>query len=156
MATQIPIKLTPLPAPQSVQWANFDQMVVLICKYIAAAIGANVSFFIQGPSAPSSDQGLFYNTTVNKFMRWSPNDGKYIYITDFVVGMWSVSSVAGDDAAGGWIMLDGRAIDSIGGITPQQQNVLNTIFGANQNLPNVTFAPAIGTPPFWRIYVGGQ
>ena len=158
MPTSIPIKLTPLPAPLSVEYANFDELIVLACKYIAASIGANVSFFIQGPSAPLSDQGIFYNTYVGKFMRWSPNDGKYIYITDFVVGMLSSSYVLGDDVANGWIVLDGRAINSISGITVQQQNVLSTLFGANANLPTVPFSTVspVGTPPVWRVMVGGQ
>lgn len=146
MAT-IPITFSPLTVPVSVQATNINQLLAIISQYLSGQISANVSFFQQGSNWPLSDQGIFFNQTTQQFGTWSTAQGKYLPITDLIIGDTKASFVAGDDTADGWIQLDGRAINSVTGITNDQKSALQSLFGVDANLPNYTFLSGLNGLP---------
>lgn len=145
--TDIPITLTALPVPVGIQAINFDQLLVLICRYVAGQISANVSFFLQGSNWPLSDQGIFFNQSTRQFGTWDTGQGKYLPLTNLVIGDLKASLAAGDETAGGWIQLDGRSINSITGINQDQKSALEGLFGVDSNLPDYTFFGALQNLP---------
>ncbi len=143
----IPITLTPLAVPVGIEAINFDQLLTLISQYVGAQISADVSFFVQGSNWPLSDQGIFFNQTTAQFGTWNTGQGKYLPITDLVIGDMKSSFVAGDNTADGWIQLDGRSINAVTGINQDQKSALEGLFGANANLPNYTFLSGLSNLP---------
>lgn len=146
MAT-IPITLTPLTVPVAVQAADINQLLTVISQYIAGSISADVSFFVQGSNWPLSDQGIFFNQTTQQFGTWNTGQGKYLPITDLIIGDTKASFVAGDDTADGWIQLDGRAISAVTGINNDQKSALQSLFGVDAALPNYTFLGGLNNLP---------
>jgi len=67
MSTTIPITLTPIPVPVNIQAVNINDFLGIVCEYISGSISQNVSFFQQGATAPNSNQGIFYNTSTQRF-----------------------------------------------------------------------------------------
>jgi hypothetical protein len=144
----IPIVLTPLPVPANAQAMNWDQLITLVCQYIQGSISASVSFFNQGSTSPTSNQGIFFNTLDNRFENWDTNQGSYIPISERQVGEIYPSFVGGDDIANGLVVLDGRSISSIAGLSQQQLTNLQTLFGANASIPLLSSPPSFsGLPP---------
>jgi len=139
MPATIPIILTPLNVPGQTQTLNINDLLALICKYVGASISANVSFFLQGASWPVSDQGIYFNQTIGKFGTWNSGYGKYIPISDLEVGEIITTFVAGDDLPNGMVVLDGRNINAIAGLSQQQITNLETLFGVNQPIPSYSF-----------------
>lgn len=147
MSQNIPIVLTPLPVPVGIEAITFDQLLGLVCQYIHGSISQNVSFFIQGSVAPVSNQGIFFNQTSNRFENWNNSLGAYVPISEHEVGDIKPTFISGDDLSNGWVALDGRAINSINGLTQVQKNNLVTIFGANANIPNYIFLAGLSGIP---------
>lgn len=147
MAQKIPIIITATPAPTGIKSLTFDQLNANLVKYQEAYISDDVSFFLQGPSDPASDSGIFYNTAANRFKSWDANLGRYIPISELQVGDLKPSAVAGDDVASGWIQLDGRDIDLVTGISQAQKTILETLYGANGTLPDYTFLSGLNSLP---------
>src|SRR5580700_4829719 len=143
----IPIVLTPLPAPADFQAMNWDQLIALVCQYIQGSISASVSFFNQGATPPTSNQGIFFNTLDNRFENWDTNQGAYIPISERQVGEIYPSFVGGDDIPNGLIVLDGRSIGSITGLSQQQLTNLQTLFGANASIPRLSSPPSFSGLP---------
>lgn len=150
----IPIVITPLPVPVGAQALNINQLIALISKHLSASIDVdNVSFFLQGFVAPSSDQGLFFNKFSNQFQIWSSSQGKYIPVsTDLQVGDAKLSFVSGDDVNAGWLVCNGRSVNSITGISNNQKQILITLFGASGNLPSLTDSAPDGG--YYKVFVG--
>ena len=136
---QIPIALTAIPTEVGVAPANFNQLLALIASNMTGFISASVSFFSQGTVTPSAFvSALFYNVSQNMFYGWSTTNGEYLALTPFIQGDCKYTYVGGDAPNQGWIILNGRAITSIPGISAKQLSVLQSLFGATANLPNVT------------------
>lgn len=151
MAT-IPITFSPLTVPVSVQATNINELLTIIAQYLSGQISANVSFFQQGSNWPLSDQGIYFNQTTQQFGTWSTAQGKYLPVTDLIIGDMKSSFVAGDDTADGWIQLDGRAINAVTGITNDQKSALQSLFGTT--LPNYTFLSGLAGLPATTSFSG--
>lgn len=146
--SRIPINITPLPVPVGVQAININQLVQLWSQFVEASIDlANVSFFIQGTVDPSSDQGLFFNVNQNMFKAWSISQGKYLPISDIQVGDTKLSFVTGDDINNGWLVCDGRGVQTLTGISQAQKINIETLFGVNGNLPQLAPPQSLGNLP---------
>ena len=158
MAQSIPIQLTPIPVPGAARPLDINQLLTIISQYISASISANVSFFLQGPTYPISDQGIFFNTSTDKFGVWISAYGKYIPISDRTVGEIIATFIAGDDLPNGLVALDGRNINTITGLSQSQISNLETLFGVNQLIPKYTFFGALQNLPatgaFSNIAIG--
>lgn len=143
----IPIELTALPVPTGVRPATLTELVRLCADYMRGRISATVSFFLQGSNYPTSEQGLFYNQTTQRFGAWNSAQGRYVQITDLQVGDMKPTFVAGDDVSNGWVVLDGRNTNAVSNLTQVQQNNLNTLFGANTAMPNYRFVSGFSNMP---------
>lgn len=145
---RIPINITPLPVPVGVQALNINQLFQLWSQFVEASIDlANVSFFIQGTVDPASDQGLFFNTNQNMFKVWSISQGKYLPISDIQVGDTKLSFVTGDDINNGWLVCDGRGVQTLTGISQAQKLNVETLFGVNGSLPQLAPPQSMGNLP---------
>lgn len=147
MPTQIPITLNANPVPVGVQAVNINDLLNIVAEYVSGTISQNVSFFIQGATAPQSNQGIFYNTSTRRFEDWSSAAGAYIPISENIVGDLKVALSQSDDPSNGWILLNGRTINSLNNITQLQKSNLETLFGSGGSLPNYSFLGAlVGLP----------
>ena len=148
MSTNIPITLTPIPVPVNIQAVNINDFLGIVCEYVSGTISQNVSFFLQGATPPNSNQGIFYNTSTQRFENWSSDNGSYLPITELQVGDLKGAFRTSDDPVNGWILLDGRIISTITGLTQAQNANLQNLFGSGGSLPNFTFLGALsGLPP---------
>jgi hypothetical protein len=136
--TTIPITLTPIPVPVGIQAVNINDLLTIVSEYIGGQISANVSFFIQGDTPPTSDQGIFYNTNTLRFEDWSPASGAYVPISELQVGDMKAALRNQDDEGNGWILLDGRQIAAVPNLTQVQINNLNSLFPTG-SLPAFSF-----------------
>jgi hypothetical protein len=146
MATSIPITLNANPVPVGIQAVNIDELLSIISEYVTGTISQDVSFFISGSTPPLSNQGLFYNTTTKRFMAWNNDLGAYTPISELQVGDMKVALRQSDDLTNGWVLLDGRIINSITSLTEQQKSNLLTLF-ATGTLPNYTFLSGLSGLP---------
>jgi hypothetical protein len=145
-----PIVLTPIPVPNGTTAATWDELIQTICQYVQGNVSATVSFFLQGTVAPNSNQGIFFNITNNRFETWNVATGAYIAISDFVVGDMKATLLNVDNTANGWVVMNGRTLTSIAGLTQIQFSNLQTLFGTGTGatLPNYSFTSALsGLPP---------
>ena len=147
MSQAIPLTLSALPVPAGIDVATIDELIQLICTYMEGEISTSVSFFLQGVNFPASDQGIFYNQTTNRFGAWNSTLGKYIPVSDLQVGDMKLSVVGGDDPANGWVQLDGRPVSDVAGLSQLQMSNLQTIYGANNNLPKFDFVGGLSNIP---------
>jgi len=146
--SKIPVNLTPLPVPVGVQAMSINQLFQLWSQFVEASIDvANVSFFIQGTVDPQSDQGLFFNTNQNQFKVWSISQGKYLPISNIQVGDTKLTYVGGDDVTNGWLVCDGRGVQTLTGISQSQKLNVETLFGVSGNLPTLAPPQALGNLP---------
>ena len=146
--SRIPINITPLPVPVGVQALNINQLFQLWSQFVEASIDlANVSFFIQGTVDPASDQGLFFNTNQNMFKVWSISQGKYLPISDIQVGDTKLSFVTGDDINNGWLVCDGRGVQTLTGISQAQKLNVEILFGVNGSIPQLAPPQSMGNLP---------
>lgn len=136
--TTIPISLTPIPVPIGLQALNINDLLTIVSEYISGSISANVSFFIQGDTPPTSDQGIFYNTNTLRFEDWSASAGAYVPISELQVGDMKAALRNQDDEGNGWILLDGRQIAAINNLTQVQINNLTSLFPTG-TLPAFSF-----------------
>lgn len=143
----IPITLTPSNPPTDFQAANFPQLLTAICQYVQGAIRASVSFFLEVLVDPTSFvTNLIFNSTQGVWKYWSQTEGKYVTITDYIVGDVKYSFFGGDQVANGWVVMNGRAITAIPGLAQSQITALQTLF-PDGNLPTVTAVNGDFLPP---------
>ena len=145
----IPITLIPTPVPTGTEGMTLNDLLNIIAQYMSASISASVSFFIQGSNWPSSNQGIFYNQTLNKFGNWNAALGKYIPVSDVAVGDIRASYIGQDDLANGWVVMNGRQLTTIAGLTQLQLANLQTLYGSAPSavLPNMPFLAGLNNPP---------
>ncbi len=135
----IPIRLTASTPPVSIQATDFAQLLTLISQYMSGQIQDDVTFVQTGASDPTQFVTLlFFNTSQGVFKYWDTGAGRYLAVTQFIPGDVKNSFVAGDEIQQGWILLDGRLISSIQGISQDQASVLEILFGLGGSLPTVT------------------
>lgn len=142
--------LTPLPVPANATAMNWNQLITLICQYIQGNISSSVSFFQQGSTPPPFNQGIFFNLVDNRFENWDQPSGGYIPISERSVGDVYQSFISGDVLTGGLVLLDGRAVNTVGGLTQNQANNLATLFGANSVMPTAPIVVGI----YSKVFVG--
>ena len=76
MASPVSIALVPVPAPPTVSVAqDFNQLMQNIAAYMAASVETSGQFFSEGPTDPTSDVGLFFNTAQNVWKYWDSGTG---------------------------------------------------------------------------------
>lgn len=149
----IPITFSSTPTPVGVQVATLDQLLALMARYFQGQITTTVSFFDSGASDPTQlVTPLFFNTAQGTWKYWDTGAGKYLAVTPFTPGDTKYSFVAGDEIQQGWIVLDGRQISSIQGISQDQASVLYQLFGVNGSLPTVTAAQNLSDLPAANAY----
>lgn len=144
--TNIPITLSPIPVPTGVEAVNINDLLSIISEYMTGQISTSVSFFIQNSVPPTSDQGIFYNTTTFRFERWNSVIGAYQPISEITVGDMKASLLQSDDVANGWILMNGRSIANVANITQVQKNNLLNLFPTGI-LPNYVFLSGLGSLP---------
>ena len=145
---QIPITLQSAPVNVGVAPADFNQLLALVAGNLTGFISGNVSFFAQGSVTPSSFiSALFYNTSQNLFYGWDTGNGAYLPITPFVQGDTKYTFVGGDNVNQGWIILNGRQVTAVPGVSARQLSVLQSLFGASGNLPTVSPLQALSNLP---------
>lgn len=145
---QVPIVLTPIPAPVGITAADFNQLLTNICQYISAVIQQNVSFFQTFASPPAFYSGdLIFVTGLENFMTWDTGTGQYIPLNQLQIGATIQQSViygapSFDDIQNGFIYLNGRAIDSIAGLSASQLANLHALYPNGGDLPNIQPLPS--------------
>lgn len=136
MSQTIPLKLTATPVPVGVSYADINQLLTIIAQYMAGQIQDDVTFVLTGAADPTQMVTLlFFNTSQGVWKYWDVNSGRYLASTQFQPGDTKTSFVAGDEIQQGWVVLDGRAISAIQGLSQDQASILETIFGAGGSLP---------------------
>lgn len=144
--TNIPITLSPIPVPVGVEAVNINDLLSIISEYMSGQISTSVSFFIQNSVPPTSDQGIFYNTTTFRFERWNSTTGAYQPISEITVGDMKVSMLQTDDVTNGWVLLNGRSINNVANVTQVQKNNLTNLFPSGI-LPNYAFLGGLSSLP---------
>lgn len=135
----IPITLTPTPVPVGITYADINQLIQIVSRYMAAQISDDVTFVLTGAADPTAFVTLlFFNTTQGVWKYWDTGLGRYVAVTQFQPGDTKTTFLAGDQIQQGWVVLDGRAISAIQGISQNQAAILTTLFGIGGSLPTVT------------------
>ena len=126
---------------------NIDQLMVYFVKYIGASISASVSWFLTGTVDPNSNQGVFFNTAQDVFKSWDNSVGRYTPIGAPPVGQVIDTFVGGDEASNGYVLLDGRSISAITGLSTAQVTALTGLFGVGGAVPNIPVFRGFNTAP---------
>jgi hypothetical protein len=112
------------------------------------SISQDVGFFSYAQADPGIfTTVLFFNQAAGLWKYWDTGSGKYLPVTQLRVGDQKVSYSLGDEVLNGWIVLNGRSIDSVTGISQTQKLALQSIFGAGGNLPDVTALTGLNNVP---------
>lgn len=134
----IPITLTASTVPTSVTAANMNELIALVAQYLQGSIRTDVTFILTVAVDPTSlDSVLIFNSTQGVFKYWSTSLGRYVAVTDNIIGDIKYSFDGGDQVAQGWVVLNGRTITAIPGLVQSQIDVLDTFFPGG-TLPVVT------------------
>lgn len=144
MAQQtFPVTLIAIPAPAGIEAFNFNQLTQLLAQYLSASVSADVTFFQQGTTLPTTDQGVvFYSPTTGLFYYWNADLGAY-YPTGLNIPLGSTMFcyTNADLLSQGYVLAAGsRAIDDIPGLSANQNTNLHTLFGPGAliQVPNIT------------------
>lgn len=149
----------PQSIPITLQWGQFtgsfvagdiNELGVFIAQQMAGAIRSDVSFMLITVNDPATEvTKLIYNTSQNLFKVWDTGTGRYLANLPFAIGDVKNSVVGTDTISTGWVVLDGRAIAAIPGISGSQQTHLQNLFNGGApggNIPTVTPANINGLP----------
>jgi hypothetical protein len=143
----IPITLTWGASQSSLENLDLNQLGTLIAQQMSAAMRADVTFIPQLIADPATFQGqLIFNIVQRIFKGWDAGTGTYKAVTEYAIGDTKTSFVGNDTISTGWVVLDGRLISSITGITGAQQAALESIFGVGASLPTVIPQNISGLP----------
>lgn len=135
----IPITLTATAVPVGISYSDINQLLQIVARYTAAQISDDVTFVQVGAADPTQFVTLlFFNTSQGVWKYWDTGLGRYVAVTQFQPGDTKTTFLAGDQIQQGWVVLDGRAISAIQGISQNQAQVLTTLFGIGGSLPTVT------------------
>ncbi len=134
----IPITNTWGPVNVDIRALDINQLGQIVAAQLAGQIRADVSFYLEVIFDPTSFvTALIFNKTQNVWKAWSTTSGSYVPLTQFQLGDVKQSFVTTDQVSVGWVVLDGRAITAIPGLTTAQAAVLTTFFPGG-NLPALT------------------
>lgn len=146
----IPITLTPGVPPPDAKWVTLAELIALVCSNTAASIRADITFIPQVSNDPVAyDGNLIFNIIQRVFKAWDIGTGKYVAVTENVVGDLKDSFNGNDDVAHGWVVLNGRLISDVSGVSSAQTANLQSLFGtaATTKLPIVLATHTNGLPP---------
>lgn len=145
----IPITLTPGVPPADAKWVTLAELITLVCSNVAGSIRADITFIPLVTNTPVAYEGpLIFNVGSRAFMTWDIGSGAYVTMTENVVGDIKDSFNGNDDVARGWIVMNGRLISDVSGLSAQQTANLQTLFGvlSTSRLPNVSATHTSGLP----------
>lgn len=144
----IPINLAWLTVPVGIQATDINQLGTIIAQYLQGQIADTVTFVQTGATDPTQKvTELFFNTSQGAWKYWDVGAGQYLAVTQFVPGDTKTTFNGGDEIQQGWVLLDGRKISAIQGLSANQAAVLNTLFGTGGNIPTVTAAQTLSGLP---------
>lgn len=142
--SQIPVKFQPVTITKAFKALDINQFLAVVCQYMTAWIDVdNVSFYRSGATAPTSNVGLFFNTTSQTFMVYDATTGGYVNMTSDDVGDVKYSYNTSDDVSNGWVVCNSRYIENISTLTNQQKTNLKAIF-TDGVLPSLTSGAQVG------------
>lgn len=145
----IPLTLSWGPVATDVRAEDINQLGKLIARQLAASLRADVTFIPVLTNDPATNEGqLIFNVTQNIFKSWDVVAGDYRAVSSFAIGDVKNTFVGVDAISTGWIILNGRKISDISGLSGSQVATLQSLFGAGaeQRIPNVTPANVSGMP----------
>jgi len=137
----IPITLQWGPTGEVFTAADIDQLGTFLAAHLSGSIRKDVSFYLEvlfDPTNQVSGVNRIFNITQRIDKYWDQAQGRYVPITQYQNGDVKNTFIGGDQISVGWVLLDGRAISAIPGITTTQTSVLESLFGAGGNLPVVS------------------
>lgn len=140
MANQtIPITLTWGPTAVNFIAGDINELGDFLAKQMSGAIRADVSFLLFVLIDPTTYQtDVIFNGLQRVFKAWDTASGTYQPITPFSIYDVKTSYIGADQISIGWVLLDGRAISAIPGLSAAQQARLETLFTVGGSLPIVT------------------
>lgn len=142
MANTVPLSLIWVPITTPTAALDLNQLGNIIAKQLSGSLDqAGVSFFLSGTTNPTTDQGLFYNTVAKMFFIWDTVSAGYVPMGGSKIGDVIPTFLSGDNVTQGLVVLDGRSIVSIPGLSTRQQTALTTLFGTS--LPTIGFLGAM-------------
>lgn len=146
MNQTFPVTLTWGPVTAPVVAADINELGTLVAGQLAAQVQADVSFYVEVATDPTSFiTNVILNTTHGVFKLWNLSTGAYVPMTQFAVGDVKNSFSGLDSVGTGWVILDGRAITSIPGLSAVQQVNLQNLFPSG-TIPVVTPPNIVGLP----------
>ena len=149
MANQtIPITLQAGTLPPNIGTLTIQQQFTLFAAYLSAAIRADVTFILNVLTDPTTFQtDIIFNQVQRVFKAWDTASGSYMPVTPFQIGDVKQTFSGADQLSVGWVILDGRAISAVPGLTTQQMAYLELFFGVDGDLPNLVPANINNLPP---------
>ena len=142
--SQIPIKFQPITVTKAIKALDINQLLSLICQFLTGSIDTTgVVLPAAGATAPTSNSGLFYNTTSQQWMVYDATTGSYVNMTPSKVGevKWSYDTT--DEVSSGWVVCNSRYIENISTLTKQQKTNLKAFF-TDGVLPSLTSGSQVG------------
>ena len=146
----VPLSLTWTNLTTPVNALDINQLGIIMCRQIAGQVDmAGQATVLTGTVNPDKNVGIFFNTAAQQFMVWDSVTGKYVPMSGVRVGDTKDTYIANDEIPYGWILLDGRTIATIPGISSTQRAVLVQLFGTTLPVVNsirqISGLPANGT-----------
>jgi len=158
----VPITLSWGPTTGDVSALDINQLGTLIAQQLSGSLRADISFIPIVTNDPAAYQGqLIFNVAQNLFKSWSIGAGAYVAISPYAVGDVKNTFIGNDSVVTGWVILNGRKISDITGLSAAQISNLQGLFGASvdQAIPSVSPANVSGLPQgnaFGNIPWGGN
>ena len=151
----IPIKLTPNTVPVGIAYSDINQLLTIIGQYMGAQIQDTVTFVQTGPNDPTQFvTPLFFNTSQGVWKYWDATSGRYLAVTQFLPGDTKTTFIGGDELQQGWVLLDGRKISQVQGLSQNQQQILEAIFGIGGSLPTTSALTSLNGLPLTGSFSG--
>lgn len=128
---------------------DINQLGTLIAQQLSASLRADISFVPIVTTDPVGfSSQLIFNVAQNVFKSWDVVTGSYRPVTDSIVGDIGNTLVGNDNLAVGRVILNGRKIADIPGLSSRQLANLQSLFGsgADQTIPSVSPANVSGLP----------
>lgn len=133
----IPLSLTWTPLTVPVNALDINQLGIIVCRQIRGQVDMEGQTTVYtGSVNPLQNVGIFFNTVAQQFMVWDSGTAKYIPMSGDRLGDTKDTYITGDEVAQGWIVLDGRTIAEIPGISSTQRSFLVDLFGTTLPVVN--------------------
>lgn len=145
----IPIVMQWGPGTPAQQAIVSNEAGEIIAAQLAAAIRADITYITQVTNDPTTFVGqLIFNVPQNVFKSWDIGSGSYKPVASFGVGDVKNTFVGADSLATGWVLLNGRLISDIAGLSGSQTANLQSLFGSSSDtrIPTVIPANVSGLP----------